>query len=146
MMWQLLPSCWFLWVSLQRRQRVASSAWSAARIIRIMPVTVELPCRPAALLVVDPSEVAARATGGGLHISRSELLLRLQALLPPAVMLPERRLESLVEQALLSQVGNPFHPGSALCILATPVVGSACNCAGRDAAGDPSGSGTAQTL
>mmetsp|Transcript_20610 Transcript_20610/g.24748 ORF Transcript_20610/g.24748 Transcript_20610/m.24748 type:complete len:637 (-) Transcript_20610:656-2566(-) len=41
---------------------------------------------------------------GAAHGSRFDLLLQLQNLLPPSVMLPERRLEVLVDQALQCQI------------------------------------------
>ncbi|XP_057955684.1 WD repeat-containing protein 26 homolog isoform X2 [Malania oleifera] len=55
-------------------------------------------------LVGSPSQAAVRAK------SRSNLLEELQTLLPPTVMIPERRLEHLVEQALnLQRDACRFH-------------------------------------
>jgi hypothetical protein len=63
------------------------------------------PHQLAALFVcADAAELRARAQWeGGCPAGRMALLRELQALLPPALLLPERRLQVLLEQALDSQ-------------------------------------------
>ena len=55
------------------------------------------------MLLKDPSH-AREAAGWGHDSTRSALVASLQRLLPPTLMVPDGRLESLVEQALDSQV------------------------------------------
>ncbi|KAK9838625.1 hypothetical protein WJX74_000090 [Apatococcus lobatus] len=64
----------------------------------------------ACILATTPAALSIAASWSGPPSSRQLLLADLQDVVPPEVMLPERRLEVLVGQALQSQVAScPFH-------------------------------------
>jgi WD40 repeat protein len=68
-----------------------------------------------AAMLLQPAGGASAAAAAKPAAGREALLAELQALLPPSALLPEARLEALVEQALAAQLGRcPYHNARAL--------------------------------
>ena len=94
-----------------------SEGMHPANLKGVMFLHTPEPCSPpppplsplSTALLMCPANLEGPSRGewlGGGRVGRVAVLHRLQALLPPSLMLPQARLEVLVEQALLAQASG----------------------------------------